>query len=390
MPDVPDPAPGPPAPEHGQPLAPATIAVAAGRPARDPGAPVNQPPVLSSTYAAGGPVSYARVANPTWTALEQVLAGLEGPQASALAFASGMAAISAVAELAPVGATLIGQRVAYSGTRGLLTRWHGTGRIDLREVAPDAAGLIAAIEAAPQVAMVWLETPTNPTLDVVDVRAVAEAAHAAGALVVVDSTFATPLGQHALDLGADVVVHSATKYLAGHSDVLLGAAVVADEQLAAQLGQHRILGGGIPGPMEAWLALRGLRTFPLRWERACANATELARRCVGHPAIARVRHLGLPEDPGHAVAARQMATFGAIVSLDLVGGADAAESVAAGTTLWLHATSLGGVESTLERRRRWPEESPDVPDGLLRLSVGIEDVDDLWDDLRRALDAVAP
>jgi cystathionine gamma-synthase len=208
--------------------------------------------------------------------------------------------------------------------------------------------------------------------------------------VVVDSTFATPLGQHALDLGADLVVHSATKYLAGHSDVLLGAVVVADDQLAAQVGQHRIQGGGIPGPMEAWLALRGVRTFPLRYERACANATELARRCVGHPAVARVRHLGLPDDPGHALAAAQMAAFGAIVSLDLHGGADAAETVAASTGLWLHATSLGGVESTLERRRRWPEESPDVPDGLLRLSVGIEDVEDLWADLRQALDRATP
>ncbi|HEX6887664.1 MAG TPA: PLP-dependent aspartate aminotransferase family protein [Candidatus Nanopelagicales bacterium] len=371
-------------------LAPATVAVAAGRPARDPGAPVNQPPVLSSTYAAGGTVSYARVANPTWTAFEEVLAALEGPDAQALAFASGMAAISAVAELAPVGGTVIGQRVAYSGTRGLLGRWHDAGRIGLREVPPDAASLVAAIRAAPDAALVWLETPTNPTLDVVDIRAVAAAAHAAGALVVVDSTFATPLGQHPLDLGADLVVHSATKYLAGHSDVLLGAVVVADEQLAARVAQHRILGGGIPGPMEAWLALRGVRTFPLRWERACANATELAHRCVGHPAVARVRHLGLPDHPGHALAAAQMAAFGAIVSLDLLGGAEAAETVAASTRVWLHATSLGGVESTLERRRRWPEESPDVPDGLLRLSVGIEDVEDLWADLRQALDRVGP
>jgi cystathionine gamma-synthase len=172
--------------------------------------------------------------------------------------------------------------------------------------------------------------------------------------------------------------------------VLLGAVVVRDAALADRIAQNRILGGGIPGPMEAWIALRGLRTFPLRWERACANALELARRCVGHPAVARVRHLGLPDDPGHALAATQMTSFGAIVSLDLVGGADAAEAVAAGTTLWLHATSLGGVESTLERRRRWPEESPDVPDGLLRLSVGIEDVEDLWADLARALDAVIP
>jgi cystathionine gamma-synthase len=369
-------------------LAPATLAVAMGRPPREAGEPVNQPPVLSSTYAAGGPVSYARVGNPTWQALEDVLAALEGEQAHALAFASGMAAITATAELAPVGGVVVGQRIAYSGTRSLLARWHGTGRVVLREVAPDAAALEAAAGAG-DVALVWLETPTNPTLDVVDVRAVADAAHAAGALVVLDSTFATPLGQRGLELGADVVIHSATKYLAGHSDVLLGAAITADPELHERLRQHRILGGGIPGPMEAWLALRGMRTFPLRWERACANATELARRSAGHPAVARVRHLGLPEDPGHALAVTQMQAFGAIVSLELHGGAEAAEAVAGRTRVWLHATSLGGVESTLERRRRWPEESPDVPEGLLRLSVGIEDVEDLWADLRQALDSLA-
>jgi cystathionine gamma-synthase len=370
-------------------LAPATRAVAAGRPARDPGAPVNQPPVLTSTFAAGGPASYARVANPTWAALEEVLAALEGPGTRALAFASGMAAIAAVAELAPVGGGVLGQAVAYSGTRGLLARWHASGRIALREVAPSTHALLVALDdRAP--ALVWLETPTNPTLDVIDVAAVAAAAHDAGTLVVLDSTFATPLGQQGLDLAADVVVHSVTKYLAGHSDVLLGAALVRDPALAERLDQHRILGGGIPGPMEAWLALRGLRTFPLRFERACANATELARRCAGHPAVARVRHLGLADDPGHALAVTQMQAFGAIVSLDLAGGAAAAEAVAASTQLWLHATSLGGVESSLERRRRWPEESPEVPDALLRLSVGIEDVEDLWADLSAALDRVIP
>ncbi len=368
-------------------LSPSTLAVAAGRPAREPGAPVNPPPVLSSTYAAGGPVSYARVGNPTWTALEEVLAQLEGSGCRALSFASGMAAISAVADLVDVGATVVGQRIAYSGTRGLLGRWSASGRITLREVAPRTSALVDALAAG--AAMCWVETPTNPTLDVIDIAAVARAAHAVGALVVVDSTFATPLGQRPLDLGADIVVHSATKYLSGHSDVLLGAVLARDPDLVFRLEQNRILGGGIPGPMEAWIALRGLRTFPLRWERACSNALELARRCGEHPAVARVRHLGLAQDPGHALATTQMSSFGAIVSVELHGGAAAAEAVAGSTRLWLHATSLGGVESTLERRRRWPEESPEVPDGLLRLSVGIEDVADLWGDLRQALDASA-
>lgn len=367
-------------------LSAATLAVTAGRPAHEPGAPMSVPPVLTSTYAAGGPVSYARVANPTWAALEDVLAALEGPGSRALAFASGMAAISAVAELAPVGGLVVGQRVAYSGTRGQLARWAARGRIELREVPAEAAALIDAVDGA---ALVWLESPTNPTLEVVDIAAVAAAAHEAGALVVVDSTFATPLGQRALDLGADLVVHSATKYLAGHSDVLLGAVLTRDEDLAFQLGQNRILGGAIPGPMEAWIALRGLRTFPLRYERACASAAELARRCQAHPAVTRVRHLSLPDDPGHALAQAQMSAFGAIVSAELTGGAAAAEAVADRTRVWVHATSLGGVESTLERRRRWPEESADVPEGLLRLSVGIEDLEDLWTDLSAALDSVA-
>ena len=370
-----------------RPLAPATVAVSAGRPAREPGAPVSFPPVLSSTYVAGGPYSYARVGNPTWEALEEALGALEGPGCRAMSFASGMAAISAVAALAPVGGVVVTQNVAYNGTLGLLRQWEREGRVVLRTVPPDTDALVAA---AADAELVWLETPTNPTLEVVDLARVAEAGRAVGALVVADSTFATPLGQRPLDLGVDVVVHSATKYLAGHSDVLLGAVITRSEELLFRLGQQRILGGGIPGPMEAWLALRGLRTFPLRWERVCANALGLARRCQEHPAVARVRHLGLPDDPGHALAARQMATFGAIVSLDLRGGAEAAEQVAAGTRIWLHATSLGGVESSLERRRRWPEESLEVPEELLRLSVGIEDVEDLWADLAAALDAVAP
>ncbi|HYN55657.1 MAG TPA: PLP-dependent transferase [Motilibacterales bacterium] len=375
-----------PAPNHlPDDLGAASIAVAAGRPARDPGAPMNAPAVFSSTFTPGGPVSYARVGNPTWTALEEVLAALEGPGCRALSFASGMAAITAVADLVPVGGVVVSQAIAYSGTRSQLARWHESGRIALREVAARTDDLVGAVAGA---SLVWLETPTNPTLEVVDIAAIAAAAHASGAMVVVDSTFATPLGQKPLDLGADVVVHSATKYLAGHSDVLLGAVITRDPGLVDRITRNRVLGGGIPGPMEAWIALRGLRTFPLRWERSCSNAAEIARRCTDHPAVARVRHLGLPDDPGHALAVTQMTAFGAIVSLELHGGAHAAEAVADATRLWVHATSLGGVESTLERRRRWPEESPQVPDGLLRLSVGIEDVEDLWADLSAALDSV--
>ena len=281
---------------------------------------------------------------------------------------------------------MVSQTVAYSGTRTQLARWHESGRIRLREVAARTDELVEAADGA---ALVWLETPTNPTLEVVDIAAVAAAAHASGALVVVDSTFATPLGQKPLDLGADIVVHSATKYLAGHSDVLLGAVVARDPALVERVTRNRVLGGGIPGPDG------GLDRPARAAHLPAALGAGVRQRGGDRPAVRRApgRDPGAPPEPargpGHDLAVRQMAAFGAIVSLELHGGADAAEAVADATNLWVHATSLGGVESTLERRRRWPEESPEVPDGLLRLSVGIEDVEDLWADLSAALDSVA-
>jgi cystathionine gamma-synthase len=223
-------------------------------------------------------------------------------------------------------------------------------------------------------------------MEVADLPALVAAAHAAGVLVVVDNTFSTPLGQKPLGVGADVVVHSATKYLAGHSDVLLGVTVTADEQLRARLHQHRTLHGAIAGPVEAWLGLRGLRTLALRVERSQATAGELARRLDAHPAVSRVRYPGLPSDPGHERAAAQLAGFGSVISIEL-DGAEAADAFVGRVALWLPATSLGGVESTIERRRRHLAEPPTVPDGLVRLSVGIENVEDLWDDLRQALDS---
>ena len=217
-------------------------------------------------------------------------------------------------------------------------------------------------------ALVWLESPTNPLLQVADIARIAEAAHAAGASVVVDNTFATPILQQPLSLGADIVIHSATKYLGGRSDLLMGALVTRDDALWAVLKGRRDLYGAVPGTLEAWLATRGLRTLHIRMERACANAAEVARRAAEHPAVDEVRYPG----------------SGAIVSLVLPNAA-AADAVSADVRLWVHTTSLGGVESTLERRRRWASEAPEVPEGLLRLSVGIEDVDDLWADLDQAL-----
>ena len=225
-------------------------------------------------------------------------------------------------------------------------------------------------------------------VEVVDVAACAGAAAAVGATTVVDSTFATPLLQNPLSLGADIVVHSVTKYLAGHSDLLMGAVVVrAEGPWEERVRGRRETGGAIPGPFDAYLALRGMRTLHLRMQQAQASAGVLASRLAGHPAIARVRYPGLAGSPGHDVATRQMRGYGAMLAVEVRGGAQAAEAFAAGCRLWVHATSLGGVESTLERRRRWPAEPVTVPETLVRLSVGIEDVEDLWTDLARSLDA---
>jgi cystathionine gamma-synthase len=354
-------------------LAPATQVVALGREEPTPGGQVGAPLVLTSTYHADGQVAYARSGNPTWTALEAAVGALEGGEA--LAFASGMAAVSAALSLLPHGGTLVVPDAAYNGLMASAAQLEATGAAVVRRVdVTDTAGVLTAIDGAD---LLWLESPTNPLLEVADLGALARGARERGVLTVVDNTFATPLVQRPLDDGADVVVHSATKYLSGHSDVLLGLVVTAPTEggraLRERVRRHRQLGGAIAGPMEAWLALRGLRTLHVRLARATENAADLAGRLAGHPAVTRVRY---PDT-------------GAIVSVEVAGGAAAAEQVCASTRLWVHATSLGGVESLLERRRRQPDEPEKVPDDLIRLSVGIEDVEDLWRDLAAALDGVA-
>jgi cystathionine gamma-synthase len=368
-------------------LAPATVAVTAGRPEARPGASVNEPVWLTSTYVADGPYDYGRTGNPTWDAFETALGALEG--GLALVYSAGLAAMAAATALVPDGSVVVAPTSAYSGTTKQLELAQSQGRLTLRQV--DVADTDAVREALAGADLLVVESPTNPMLDVADLPALVELAHAQGALVVADNTFATPVVQRPLDHGVDVVVHSVTKYLAGHSDVVLGATVTRDDapgrDLHARLRAHRHLTGTIAGPQEVWLALRGLRTLTLRVERAQANAAELARRLQSHPAVRAVRHPSLPDDPGHARASAQMRGFGAIVSIEVDGDAAAAERVAAATRLWVHATSLGGVESSLERRRRHAAESAVVPESLLRLSVGIEDVDDLWADLDQALRA---
>jgi cystathionine gamma-synthase len=355
-------------------LAPATILVSAGRQPRIPGAGVNAPLEFSSTYVADGPVDYARAGNPTWTAFEEALGAVEG--GSALVFSSGMAAIAAALSLAPPGAVIVAPTHAYGGTSAILASLVKAGRAILRTVdISDTSAVIAALEGAD---VLWAESPTNPMLEVADLQRLFEAAHAVGAVALCDNTFATPLIQQPLSMGADVVVHSVTKYLAGHSDVILGATVTASSDrgrtFQEALTQHRLLHGAIAGPMETWLALRGMRTMHLRVERSSANAAVLAARLQGHPALERLRYPG----------------FGSIIAIEVHGGLQGAETVASRVRLWTHATSLGGVESLIERRRRHPGEASTVPENLLRLSVGVEDIEDLWRDLEAALAHVTP
>lgn len=393
------PPPGRPTAPTGRPLDPATLAVHLGRPAAAPGAAVNPSVAMSTTFRLGGAIGYGREDNQTWGALEAAIAGLEGGRA--LAFASGMGAIAAVFEVLPTPGRVVVAGDAYTGTRLYLADVAGRGRLRFRtvDVSDTEATLRACAElvqgpARPSGArggfgtggLLWLESPTNPLLAVADLDAVITGAHSLGMDVVVDNTFATPLLQRPLAFGADVVVHSGTKYIAGHSDVLLGLAVTAREDVHELLRTRRMLHGAVPGSWDTWLALRGLRTLAVRLERAEANAGELARRLAAHPRVERVRYPGLPTDPGHERARAQMAGFGAVVSFEVGGGAAGAEAVEAGVSLITPATSLGGVESLLERRARHPGEEA-IPAALLRLSVGIEDVEDLWDDLEQALKA---
>jgi cystathionine gamma-synthase len=360
---------GMPSHDDATPLSPATVTVKAGRPAGTPDAPLNPPLVMASTYVAGGEMEYGRYGNDTWEALESVLGELEGGRA--LSFASGMAAVATVLDLVAPGETVVAARHCYQGTLVQLASLEQRGLVNVVLVDIDDTDQVTRA-LTDEVALLWIESPTNPALEVADIAALCTAAREAGVRTVVDNTFATPLVQQPLSLGADVVVHSATKFIAGHSDAMLGVVVTADDDIWRAVDGRRRTVGALPGTLEAWLALRGLRTLHLRIERSTANAQELVRRLGGHRNVTRVRYPG----------------FGAIVAIEVAGGADAADLAVRSTKVWVHATSLGGVESSLERRRRWASEPTTIPESLVRLSVGIEDVDDLWRDLSSALDAV--
>jgi len=359
-----------------------TVAVQAGRPARDPGAPMNAPITLSSTYVHDSTVEYGRDGNAGWGALEAALGALDGGRA--VTFASGLAAATAIASLVPLGGTVVLSSVTYFGVRNIFERLLEQGRLHVRMAPADDTGAVLA--AADGAAMVWVESIANPLMVVADIPAIAAGARERGALVVVDATFATPLRQRPLDLGADIVLHSATKLLGGHSDLLLGAAVCRDASHAAALATYRHDHGAVPGGLEAFLALRGLRTLAVRLDRAEASAVELARRLASHPHVSKVNYPGLPGDPQHERASRVLSLgSGPMLSFEVAGTVEQTEAILARLRLLTHATSLGGVESLIERRARYAGDAAIVGPTLCRLSVGIENVEDLWADLDTAL-----
>jgi len=364
---------------------PETVAVTAGRPAAEPGQPMNVPLVLASNFRAGTTDSsvteYARDGGTaTWQALEDAVGALEG--GTAVAFGSGIGAAAAMLDLVPTGAHVVVPTDSYAGVRALLADGAAHGRWTV--TTADITDTAATKEAAWTADLLWLESPTNPLMDVADLPELCRFGRGTGALVVVDNTFATPLIQRPLEFGADLVLHSATKFIGGHSDLLLGMAVTADPEIVERLHRRRKLAGAVPGALEAFLALRGLRTLPVRLARAQQSAGTLASRLQAHPGVTRVRYPGLADDPGHERAIAQMDGFGAMLSFEVNGGAEVADAVCAAVRIVTSATSLGGVESTMERRAKLAGQEH-VPPGLLRLSVGIEHVDDLWADLDGAL-----
>ncbi len=371
--------------QHSHQIKPESWLVSAGR-AAEPGAPLNVPPVPASNFIIGSGRDYARDdGTPTWEALEEIVGGLES--GTAVAFASGMAAIAAVFDQLAAGALVVLPDDCYQGVAGLAAAGAERGRWSVQRVAvDDTAGWMRACGVAD---LIWLESPSNPLLTVADLETICVAPRKPGAIVAVDNTFATPLNQQPLDFGATVSLQSATKFIGGHSDLLAGVATTKNDALWRALRQSRELTGATPGAFEAFLAVRGARTLALRLQRAQQTAMTLAERLEIHPLVARVRYPGLPSHPTHAIAQRVLKGFGTIISFDLLGGAEFADGVCRNIRLIRHATSLGAVESTIERRAAIPGQGH-LPPSLLRLSVGIEDVGDLWDDLDLAIRSARP
>ena len=354
--------------------------------------PIHQSSTFAQDGVGGlrGGYEYSRSANPTRTALQECLAALEGGR-HALAFGSGMGASDVLLRvLMRPGDHIVIPHDAYGGTFRLVDKVLVPWGI---EYTPADLSDIDALRAAlrPTTRAIWCETPTNPLLGIADIAALADVARSADARLVVDNTFASPYLQNPLGLGADVVLHSTTKYVGGHSDVVGGALVTSDDELAERLRFTQNSVGSVPGPFDAWLTLRGAKTLAVRMERHSDNAERIAELLAGHPGVERVLYPGLPEHPGHEVAAKQMRRFGGMVSFTVAGGREAALRVCGATTLFTLAESLGGVESLIEHPAAMTHASVagsalEVPGNLVRLSVGIEDVEDLAEDLREALD----
>jgi cystathionine gamma-synthase len=372
-------------------LRPETIAAHALR-ALDAETGAVVPPLHTSTtyardadYALRGASSYLRYGNPTVAHAEAAIAALEGGHAARV-FGSGMAAIVTLFETVPNGGHVVAPAVMYHGTRDWLKRLEAKGRIQLTFFDPADPGALAAA-MTPQTDIVWIETPVNPTWDVIDIAAAAEAAHGAGAILAVDSTVATPVLTQPLALGADIVFHAATKYLNGHSDVLGGVLVTGEASRRwEEIAGLRNAMGTMLAPVESWMLIRGLRTLFVRVRQASATALALATHLEAHAKVAAVLYPGLPSHPGHAVAARQMAGgFGGMMSVLVQGGEPEALAVVKRLKVFLPATSLGGIESLAEHRRTIEGPDSPVPGNLIRLSIGLEALDDLIDDMDQAL-----
>ena len=360
------------------------------------GEPLHAGPVFASPFHTPGdpsdtPYTYARSHNPTWTSLERAIEQMESGQlpsgesysASTLVFASGMAACAAVfgAVLRP-GDVVVLSANAYFAARVLLQEYFAKMGVELRTVLTEGKVQEDQFKGA---RLLWIESPSNPTMDVYDIAALSEAAHRAGALVAVDNTTPTPLGQLPLALGADFSVASDTKSMTGHSDLLIGHVAVRDLELRAKLDQWRTLTGGVLGPMEAWLALRSIATLPLRLERSCENAQRIAEFLATRREVSNVLYPGLPTHPGHEIAAKQMRYFGPVLGF-VLRDKEAAETFLAKSTLLTEATSFGGVTTTAERRARWGSDA--IAEGFIRMSAGCEAVEDLIEDMAQALDAI--
>ena len=363
---------------------PSTWVIYGGRP-MEPGDPLNVPPVMASNFRLPGDRYYSRTeGTPTQVAFEELMGGLEGGRS--LAFSSGMAAVACIFHGLPVGSVLAIPEDPYHAVNGLAVEGEQQGRWQVRRI--DLADTAAWVAAANEVDLMWLESPANPLMTVADLPTICSTSRKPGSLLAVDSTFATPLVQRPLDYGADIVMHSATKFIGGHSDLLAGVLTTRDDAVHDDLYHRRVRNGGTIGGLEAFLAIRGARTLSLRMDKSMANAQVLAERLEAHPEVARVRFPGLPSHDTHANAASFMHGFGAMMSFDVTGSGERANAFVQAAELINNATSLGGIESTMERRALIAGQE-NMPPTLIRFSVGCEHVEDLWRDLDQALTATA-